>query len=114
MDSSASYYRKGTRISLKYSYLFDYFQGLSTKKHYSLQFLIFGKLGKISYTISSNYNNRTYTPISTTKNKIPLIGISASYKPGKDWIVTLGMTRFGKSKTVTTTNIPGYEQFCKP
>ncbi len=108
LTAEASYYKKGTRISLKYSYLFDYFQSLSTKKHYSLQFLLFGKLGKISYTISSNYNNRTYTPVSITKNKIPSIGISASYKPGKDWIVTLGMTRFGKSKTVTATNIPGY------
>ena len=108
LTANASYYKKGTRISLKYSYIFDYFQGMNAKKHYSLQFLLFGKLGPIDYTLSSYYNNRIYTPISVTKNKIPSVSVTASYQIRKDLLITVGMKRFGNGKTVLKTNIPGY------
>lgn len=108
LTANASYYKKGTRVSLKYSYIFDYFQGMQAKKHYGIQFMMFGKLGPIDYTLTSYFNNRTYTPISTTKNKIPSVSITASYQLGKEWQLTIGMKRFGNGKTVLTTSIPGY------
>lgn len=111
LTANASYYKKGTRISLKYSYIFDYFQGMNVKKHYSLQFLLFGKFGPIDYTLSSYYNNRIYTPISITRNRIPSVGFTASYQLFKDWQITIGMKRFGNGKTIMTTSIPGYN--CK-
>lgn len=111
LTANASYYKRGTRISLKYSYIFDYFQRMNVKKHYCLQFLLFGKLGPIDYILSSYYNNRIYTPISITRNRIPSVGFTASYQLFKDWQITIGMKRFGNGKTIMTTSIPGYN--CK-
>lgn len=111
LTANASYYKNGTMINLKYSYVFDYFQGMPAKKHYNLCFMLFGKLGPINYTLSSSYNNRSYSPISTTSYKIPSVGLTASYQPDREWTITVGMTGFGRSKTVTATKVQGYDSF---
>ncbi len=108
LTANASYYKKGTRVSLKLSYLFDYFQGMQAKGHYNILFMMFGKIGRIDYTLTSSYNNRIYTPVSVTSSKTPSVGVTASYQLGKEWLVTVGMKRFGRGKTVLNTNVPGF------
>ncbi len=108
LTANASYYKKGTRISLKYQYAFDYFQAMGAKKHYNIQMMMFGKIWHVDYTLTASYENRTYTPVSVTKARTPSIGITLGYQFRKEWQVTIGMKRFGRSKTVMLTDIPGY------
>lgn len=107
-----SFSKNGNFIINNVSYGFDFYSGQSAKRYIALTSICILTFGKFRVNASLQYTNRTYTSISTTKNMRPVSSASVAYSVCDNLLLSAGFRYLtGNPKTVTTTEVQGYE--CK-